>query len=152
MGEPLVPVAVFSRSIEAELARTKLEAAGLHAFIADGHLVRINWLLSGAVGGVKLLVPRSDEERAIAVLHESPDGARVALREVFEDDGEELCPRCGSEETRGQSGSSFRVAIAITLAALLLAQPIVLLFVGLPVLFYRRRRRCFDCGHRWRES
>ncbi len=151
MAEGLVAVATFSRHLDAELAKSKLEAEGLRAFLADGNIVRLNWFLSGAVGGVKLLVREMDEARAATILNEDPRHAQAALREVFGDDPEELCIRCGSDEVRGQGSSAFRSSIALVLVALLLAQPFVLLLIGVPVLFYRRRRRCFECGLRWRE-
>ncbi len=150
MAEQLIPVAVFSRPIDAELAKTKLEAEGLYAFVADGNF-RMDWFLSGAMEGVRLLVRRIDEARARAILDEDPDQAQAALREVFEESDDERCPSCGSEDTRSRSGSAFRASLAISLAALILAQPIVLVLIGFPVLVFRRRRRCFDCGHQWRD-
>src|SRR3990172_4296043 len=102
MAEALVAVATFSRPADAELARGRLEAEGLRAFVADAHVVRMNWLLSQAVGGVKLMVPASEEAMAMAILNEGSSGASDALHEVFPDVETERCPRCGSEEVRGQ--------------------------------------------------
>ena len=152
MAESLIPIATFSRHIEAELARSKLEAEGLPAFVADSNIVRLNWFLSGAVGGAKVLVRAQDESRALEILQEDPQSAQEALREVFGDDLEDRCPQCGSSETRTQSAAAFRAAIALIAVALMIGRPVLLLLMPLPVIFYRRRRRCFDCGLRWRED
>jgi glutathione peroxidase len=64
--DDLIPVRVFVNGIEAELARTALEAAGIHAVIRrdDCGGVRPSlWL-----AGIPLLVPRADLEAAHVVL------------------------------------------------------------------------------------
>jgi len=40
----LVTVKVFSYPWEAQLAKSRLEAEGMSAFIADEHTVTMNWL------------------------------------------------------------------------------------------------------------
>jgi hypothetical protein len=153
MAEALVPIAGFRRHIDAELAKSKLEAAGLRCFIANGHADRIDfdWFLTGAEKEVKLLVRNADEAAAAAILEEDPENAQLALRQLFAESSEERCPRCGSLEIRKVGVSLFRASIAITLVALLLRQPFVLLLIGAPLLLPRDRRRCSECDHRWKE-
>jgi hypothetical protein len=64
----LVVLRAFSHPHEAHLACSALEAAGIHARLADDHIVAANWLYSNAVGGVKVLVRVEDAPAAQAVL------------------------------------------------------------------------------------
>lgn len=61
-------VAAFDTLMEAELARGRLEAEGIGARIVDGNTVSIAQHLSGALGGVKLVVAESDHAAARALL------------------------------------------------------------------------------------
>jgi hypothetical protein len=58
--EPLMTVATFDSPTAAEIARTFLDAEGIRSFVADGEVVGALSILSGAVGGVKLKVAKSD--------------------------------------------------------------------------------------------
>jgi len=153
MAEHLVPIATFSRHIDAELAKSKLEAEGVRCFIANGHADRINfdWCLTGATTQIKLLVRQADRALAQAILGEDPEQAQLALQQVFGEGNELRCPHCGSLEVRKQGVSAFRASIALMLVALLVGRPFILLLIGFPILFSWGRRRCADCGHRWKE-
>lgn len=67
----LVTIATFGEAPQAHLARNALEAAGIQAAIADESLIGMDWLMSNAIGGVKVQVREEDAERAVAVLEES---------------------------------------------------------------------------------
>ena len=67
---PLVTVAAFSHVIEADFAKSRLEADGIWCSLADEHIVIMNWMYSNAVGGVKLQVEESNLERAQQLLSE----------------------------------------------------------------------------------
>ena len=64
----LITIAVFNTPVEAHLAKTKLDSAGIESFIADEFMSHI---YLSAVGGVKLRVRKSDEENAIKILEVS---------------------------------------------------------------------------------
>ncbi len=64
-------VASFTEPVEAHLLRTRLESAGIEAYIRDENLVSLVWLHPGVGGGVKVDVADEDFERALAVLDES---------------------------------------------------------------------------------
>lgn len=68
MPPPLVVVAAFTNVHEAHLAQSMLEAAGFEVMIADEHVVSMDWMLSNAIGGVKVLVPEDRLEEAKALL------------------------------------------------------------------------------------
>jgi hypothetical protein len=133
LGELLV-ARTFSYPAEAELARTVLTAAGIESSIRNENLIRIDWFLSNAVGGVKLMVRRSDLEQASELL---ASDAELTPGEVEEGDGER-CPRCG--------GSS---AMAHPLWGGRWVVPVLLTF-AVPAWLQVRRRRCDTCDYTWK--
>jgi hypothetical protein len=70
MSDRLVTVATFWSPVEANLARNRLEAAGMRAFLASEESVRMAWHLTNAFGGVKLEVGDGETEEALAILTE----------------------------------------------------------------------------------
>jgi hypothetical protein len=68
MSEKLITIATFGNAVEANLARNRLETAGIRAFLADADTVDMAWQLTGAVGGIKLQIPEGDEEVALSLL------------------------------------------------------------------------------------
>lgn len=66
-------IAVYSRYIEADVARTRLEAAGIEVFFPDE--ATTSWMVDGAiplVTGIRMQVAPEDEARAREVLAEPP--------------------------------------------------------------------------------
>ena len=114
-------VSTYREAHLAHLARGRLEAHGIQAVVSDEHLVNTNWVLSNAVGGVKVQVSDGDLAQALEVLN-------VAA----EHEGE-CCPECGSQSvSRRYSTWSLLPSLAFQL----------------PV-FFGRRWSCADCGGRW---
>jgi len=71
---PLV-VATFALPTEAEMARGLLESNGIQARLRDDGLVGVHPWLSNAVGGVKVVVPAQDAERAREILDDAGEGS-----------------------------------------------------------------------------
>ena len=63
-GGDLVLIARLFTPIEAHMLQSRLEAEGVPAVVTDDHIVGVNPFLTMAVGGVRVLVPESDVERA----------------------------------------------------------------------------------------
>ncbi len=63
-GGDLVLIARFFTPVEAHMLQSRLQAEGVPAVVADAQIVGVNPLLTMAVGGVRVLVPESDFERA----------------------------------------------------------------------------------------
>lgn len=126
----LVTVARYSLPSEAQIYRGRLEAEGIPAFIADDHIVNMQWLYSDAIGGVRVQVPAPYEERA-----------RIALGVKWEkclgEDEVEYCEQCGSSDIElYQIGK--RAAF------------IMVLGFKIPWFPVRNGFKCNNCGFRYR--
>lgn len=66
----VVTIESFQDLPAADLARGLLESAGIHAWMQDDNLVRMDWFYSNAVGGIRLQVDRDDAEEARAILNQ----------------------------------------------------------------------------------
>lgn len=82
--EPLVTVAQCSLPPEAHAMRLHLEEAGIPVFLADEFTITMDWLLSNAIGGVKVQVPASFAEQALALLESFP-ASRAETSEAIEE-------------------------------------------------------------------
>ncbi|AMV30217.1 hypothetical protein VT84_37845 [Gemmata sp. SH-PL17] len=71
MAGRLVTIARFDLAGQAHIARNALDAAGIKAVITDEAIVAMDWLLSNAVGGIKVQVLEEDADRALAVLEQA---------------------------------------------------------------------------------
>jgi hypothetical protein len=74
---PMVTIRSFSDVMQAWLAKSSLESAGLECWLVDDNMVRLDWGISIILGGVKLQVKPEDAEAALAMLDqpvpEEPD-------------------------------------------------------------------------------
>jgi hypothetical protein len=133
----LVTLRSYRDPIDAELAKAQLEDAGIPAIVIDRYLVSIQWLYSGAIGGVKVKVDESDLGIAREVLREnrSADLADIPESHTPLADGDR-CPVCGSSEVTISRVQ--RKAAAISLA------------IGIPLVAWRRRWICRACSHSWK--
>jgi hypothetical protein len=89
----LVTVARFDFPFQAHLAASRLEHAGVPAFVADEQLVGMSMFHSRAAGGVKLRVPSDRVGEATEILHH--------MEEAVDPDFEpptQVCPACGSDD------------------------------------------------------
>ncbi|NJR76495.1 MAG: DUF2007 domain-containing protein [Scytonema sp. CRU_2_7] len=71
MANNFVTVATFNNSIEANLAKQRLEAEGIRSFLANESTVDLAWHLTVAVGWIKLQVHESDAAQAKFILGSS---------------------------------------------------------------------------------
>lgn len=125
----LLTVAHFDFPWEAQLARARLEAEGIDAWVADEFTIGMQWLYSNALGGVRVQVDAEDLFRARAILAEnrSQDVEQQAGTDPL------VCPCCGSVRTHYRRPGR-RLAF--------------LIFLGLDFPLYpvRHAVRCDDCG------
>jgi hypothetical protein len=68
-GKPVI-LRTYRDITEAMVDRTALESAGIECFLYDDHLIRLDWFVSNAVGGAKIVVSRKDAAEAAKILAE----------------------------------------------------------------------------------
>jgi hypothetical protein len=87
--QQLIELRQFRDLPEALLAKSVPESAGIECFLGDETMVRMDWLWSNLLGGVKLWVRQTDADAATDLLNQSiPEGFEV------EGVGEYKQPRC----------------------------------------------------------
>jgi rubrerythrin len=92
----LVTIATFYKATEAEAVCALLNEAGIPAFVADAELANTNFLLTTAVGGVKVQTAAVDAERARALVDAQGGFRRGEPDEEEEEDGSTKCLACGT--------------------------------------------------------
>ena len=98
---------------DAHVVEAMLKANGLHAWVFDAGVSRIDWFKTLAYGGYRVMVPDGDFERARALVASYRDGAL----EVGADDGDGVCcPRCGTGDAISDPGPRRR-AFALLIAS-----------------------------------
>jgi hypothetical protein len=113
--------------------KSVLEDAGIECFLQDDNVVRMDWLWSNAMGGIKLVVRQKDAEEAETLLkQDAPEKFTVEGVGEYE---QEHCPKCGSNDV-----SCNELKKRIAGAGLLL---------GVPIAMVQRGWNCHACGHTW---
>lgn len=127
----LVRVAAYTTPIEAHLARGRLAAEGVPAFVCHEQHVGAIWMYSQALGGVKLYVHRNDEGRArdIVAAHNRGEFA-------LDDEEPRSCPRCQATSI-SQRRISWKSAL------------LIVHFINLPLSFHWATVKCRTCDHQW---
>jgi Putative prokaryotic signal transducing protein len=136
--ERLVTLETFTTPWEAQIARARLEAEGIHSVIADENFVRLYWALSSALGGVKLQVRKEDAAQAAELLRDSDPIPEIYL--VTEEDAAlPRCPGCKSDNLDFERWSRLGFFGSWVI-------------LGVPLPIPRRRWICRNCGADWKEE
>ncbi len=117
----------FFHPTDAHIAAGKLESEGIPVFLLGINHASANWLLSNALGGIRLQVPASfvDEARELLV--------QISTSSEY---SESDCPECGSAETTAMSNSRKIAFLAVHL-------------FSIPLPWQSNRRHCQSCGTEW---
>jgi hypothetical protein len=134
----LVTIQHFRDIPEALLAKGKLESAGIESVLADGNLVRMDWLLSNAIGGIRLQVNKQDLESARAILDE-PIPAEFGAEELGETFVQPRCPRCCSLDIGFEKIDRFWTYG-------------LWLLLSFPIPIRKGNWKCYTCGIEWVEQ
>jgi hypothetical protein len=122
---------------EALLAKGFLESAGVESFLIDETTIRMDWLWSNLLGGVKLCVNREDTDAAAQILNqEIPEKFSVEGAEDFE---QPRCPQCQSLVISYEDLNK-----PATYASTFL--------MNLPIQISCRRWNCQTCGYLWDQT
>jgi len=132
----LVTVSTHTDPIEAHILRCRLEAEDIPAFIASEHHIRMNWLMSNALGGVRVQVPEQFSSQALDVIKDVEAGTYELPDEEAE---AHTCPKCGSHESLPDK-NSWRIAF------------LAFFFLNVPMPFKGNALRCLSCGYRGNEN
>ena len=131
----LVTVRRYRDLAEAYVGRSLLESASIPAWIADEHLVRMDWFYSNLVGGLRLQVDECDEAAAREILKEgAPETITYGKEEVYV---QPTCPKCGSAEITLGSGTERGRSL------------VVLYVLSIPVPPRQATWHCEACGAQW---
>ncbi|HEX4002430.1 MAG TPA: hypothetical protein VHX36_07255 [Candidatus Acidoferrales bacterium] len=127
---------------DAALAKTVLDSAEIESRLGDENTIRMDWLWSNALGGVKLWVREKDAADAANLLDQQRP-------EAFEVEGvgeykQPHCPNCGSMDVTFE-GLNKRAAYATLIGTWLLG------FVP-AIPFKHADWKCHACGQRWKET
>jgi hypothetical protein len=133
--EQFVVLRQFRDLPHALLAKCVLDSAELECFLFDENMVRLDWLWSNFLGGVKLCVRREDTELATRLLADTPESFDVEGVGEFH---QPRCPRCQSTNLSFE-GLDKRIAFAG-------------LLLGIPITLQRNCWHCDSCGHEWPQS
>ncbi|HEX2953395.1 MAG TPA: DUF2007 domain-containing protein [Bacillota bacterium] len=118
----IVTLATFIWPYEAHLLRMRLEAYGIPCFVGDENIVILNWSLSNAVWGVKVLIKSEDLAEAKQILEMEPTVV-------------EKCPECSSPNVYFKKFFGSLLALSW--------------LIGFPLPFFINKWRCKDCGNQW---
>jgi hypothetical protein len=123
---------------EAYLERSLLETAGIQSWIADEHLVRMDWFYSNMVGGMRLQVDEHDEAAAREILDGGvPETIAFGEEQVFV---QPTCPKCGSSEIALGGGTEAGRSL------------VALYVMAIPVPPRKAVWHCDTCGARWEDT
>ncbi len=78
----LVTIATFRSQIEAEMAQAYLDTHNIRSYLQDANIIAADWMLSNAVGGIKLQVAEPDVAEATQLL-QSQDNQRAANEAAY---------------------------------------------------------------------
>jgi len=129
----VVTLRTFTNVQEALFAKSALDSAGIESFLADENLIRLDWFLSNAIGGIKLWVKEDDAAAAETLLDQSrPESFDV---EGVGEYKQPQCPKCHSTD--------------VSFGELRRRPAYASLWFGVPMPLKRIGWKCHACGHAW---
>jgi len=126
-GSSWTTVDRFFHPTEAHIAAGKLKSEGIPVFLLGINHASVIWLISVALGGIRLQVPAN-----------YVDDARQLLAQLdnLSAQGESECPECGGSDTTAMSNSWKIAFLAIHL-------------FSIPLPWQSNSRHCQSCGAEW---
>ncbi len=128
-----VPLNSYNNYIDAHIAKGVLEEQNIRCWLKDEYTVTIDPILTNAVGGIKVMVAKSDAQRAWEILTQLKKEQKKAV----------ICPSCGSNNI--ELVSTPRKPINWISA-------ISTFFLGDYAMVIEKVNHCFDCNHEFPET
>ena len=156
----MIQIATYNDALRAHFVRSLLEDFEIVVELRDEHLVQVDPLLSGAVGGVKVLVLATQVDQALEIIAEEQEHTL---------DSGLRCPECGNRTIQFSQLFHTWAGLTILLFFLPLFSPaegvlgllrtygawlwIALFFLGIGmVAFQKFPLKCSECGHTGKRS
>ena len=145
----IVTIHTYYDPVAAELARIRLEEAGIRVFLADQMAAAMPSVFGSSIG-IRLQVMEMDAEAAIALLSTEEEAIVIDDDETEAQPDEQAapqatplsrpaivdqCPNCQNDRIDKEYFTSFKKLI------------LTLLLLGLPLLFTSPKRTCRKCGY-----
>jgi hypothetical protein len=145
-GEPIrwVVVASFWTSPQVHLARLKLESEDIDCQIQNENIIAADFLLAPAVGGIKILVPEFQAQKARVLLAKPRDISANRPPTAFG-----ACPECGS--TRIDRPFMQAKTFWAGVVAIMVLGPLALAGFAYYLIMWRPWH-CRDCGNVFRRE
>lgn len=118
----------YPNYVEAHIAKGVLEEQGIPCWLKDENTVTIDPILTNAIGGIKLMVPREQAQKAMEIL----EGLRNKQKEAV------TCPKCGSHNTE---------LVSTPRKPMNWISSITTFFLGDYAIALEKVNHCFGCGH-----
>ncbi len=134
--QELVTIRTFRDPSDAMMAKSVLDSAGIPSLMKDENMVRMQWMWSNLIGGIRLQVRPEDAETAERLLSQEVLPA-IELEDgnVFE---QPRCPYCRS--------------LDITFEAINQKVGFASILVAVPIPIPKNRWKCHACGREWKDS
>jgi Putative prokaryotic signal transducing protein len=125
--EDFTLINAYTNYVDAHIARGVLEEEGINCWLKDENTLTIDPILTNALGGIKLMVARSQAQRAVDILLRLRNEAKAKV----------TCPKCGSHNTEEVStprkASNWLTALSTFFLSSFSVAP-------------DKVNHCFDCG------
>lgn len=130
---------VCENAIEANRYKQILLENGIQSYIANELTIQSDWLLSNALGGIRLQVFENDLEAASKILEdfENNEDFKLEVEHTIENpDFNFTCPKCGSNHIYRDEkpGGLFGIS---------------LLLIGIPIKASSDKYICYYCGNQF---
>ena len=98
----------FIDAIHADIVRGRLEAEGVPAILANRHLVTADWMVSQALGGVRIMVPSEHVAQARDIIAQIDSGEFLDADDALAN--EDLCNTCNTALAR-KTSNTWKIAL-----------------------------------------
>ena len=140
-----ITIQTFTYPHEANIAKAKLEAEGIDAFLQDEVTTQVINLYSNAIGGVKLQVLEENIVEARKILIEGgfivEDKTKLnSTIEVLKDTGtidKKICPFCKSDNIDTVVNPNILVVLFYFI-------------IGVILPIFKSWEKCYDCEKQWK--
>jgi len=149
--DSFIVAGIFQKSHEAHLYKTKLEAAGIQAFVEFENSAGDGFLEAGGSSGIQVKILKSDLEKANSLIKEfqteNDDYVRHLRSENILYEGktympwEGFCENCDHDKIYIAKNGNLLITILIIMS------------LGLLAIFLLKtpKKLCTNCGHQWKD-